>query len=127
GPHFNENLPLRDGVPLPVRLADGTNVIIQSPVINTVQGAMDIQEVMERREWIGMSGDAVAYAPHLRKSPLVGVPAKSIIVQFAKGNTVIPDPSHTVLSRCGARRRPPHVFPPRPVFCREPRCRQEST
>src|SRR4029453_9425737 len=73
GPFFNENLPLRDGVPLAVRLADGNNTIIQSPVIKTVKGSMAIQEVMERSEWIMMAGEAVAYAPHLRKSPLAGV------------------------------------------------------
>src|SRR5262245_48395001 len=73
-PFFHENLPLRDGVPLAVRLADGTDAIIQSPVISTVTGAMEIQDVMERREWILMAGEAVAYAPHLRKSPLDGVP-----------------------------------------------------
>jgi hypothetical protein len=43
-PQFNENMPLRDGVPLAVHLADGTDEIIRSPVINTVAGAMDIQQ-----------------------------------------------------------------------------------
>src|SRR5262249_47131148 len=94
-------LPLRDGVPLGVRLADGTSAIIQSPVINTIKGAMDIQEVIERREWIGMSGDALAYAPHLRKSPVVGVPAKSVMLQVDKGNTGIPNRSTTALLRAG--------------------------
>jgi hypothetical protein len=101
GPFFNENLPLRDGVPLAVRLEDGTSAIIQSPVINTVQGAMAIQEVMERREWIMMAGEAVAYAPHLRKSPLDGVPAKSMIVQFAKGDTNQLNPTTAAFLRAG--------------------------
>ena len=43
-PLFHENLPLRDGVPLTVSLADGTTQVIQSPVINNVSGAMAIQE-----------------------------------------------------------------------------------
>src|SRR5262249_20076346 len=72
---------------LAVRLADGTSAFIQSPVINTVQGAMEIQEVMERREWIMMAGEAVAYAPHLRKSPLAGGPAESMIIQVSQGGT----------------------------------------
>jgi len=100
-PFFNENLPLRDGVPLAVRLADGTDAIIQSPVINTVTGAMEIQEVMERREWIMMAGEAVAYAPHLRKSPLDGVPAKSMIVQFAKGDSNQLNPTTAAFLRAG--------------------------
>ena len=42
--HFNENMPLRDGIPLAVRLAGGTtDTIIKSPVTNTVAGAMAIQ------------------------------------------------------------------------------------
>ena len=47
GLRFDENMPLRDGVPLVVRLADGTERVIQSPVINTIPGAMPIQEVLE--------------------------------------------------------------------------------
>src|SRR5262249_44001276 len=42
-----------------------------------------------------------AYAPHLRKSPLVGVPAKSMIVQFAKGDTNQLNPTTTALLRAG--------------------------
>src|SRR5262249_62360734 len=50
GPFFDENMPLRDGVPLTVRLADGTERVIQSPLINTVPGAMPIQEGIEHIE-----------------------------------------------------------------------------
>lgn len=101
GQKFDENMPLRDGVPLHVRLADGTERVIQSPVINTVAGAMPIQEVLEDTEWVSQSGNPVAYAPHLRKSPLAGVPAKSVIVQFAKGDQVVPNPATTALLRAG--------------------------
>jgi Calx-beta domain-containing protein/virulence factor lipase-like protein len=101
GARFNENMPLRDGVPLHVRLADGTERVIQSPVINTVSGAMPIQEVIENTEWVSQSGNPVAYAPHLRKSPLAGVAAKSVIVQFAKSDQVVPNPATTALIRAG--------------------------
>lgn len=100
GPHFNESLPLRGGAPLPVRLADGTNAVIQSPVINTVEGALAIQEVIDRREWISLSGDPVAYVPHLR-NPLAGVPVKSVIIQFAKGDRNQTNPFTTALLRAG--------------------------
>src|SRR5262249_19795853 len=100
-PFFNETLPLRDGVPLRVGLADGTSAVIQSPVINTVPGASAIQEVLENREWAQMSGEPLAYAPHLRKDPLAGVPAKSVIVQFTKGDRNIPNPTTTALLRAG--------------------------
>jgi len=43
----------------------------------------------------------VAYAPHLRKEPLAGVPAKSVIIQFAKGDKSIPNPVQTALLRAG--------------------------
>ncbi len=100
-PFFNENMPLRDGIPLTVRLADGTSHVIQSPVINTVAGAMAIQEVIENTEWVSQSGNPVAYAPHLRKDPLAGVPAKSVILQFAKGDRVVPNPTTTAILRAG--------------------------
>jgi hypothetical protein len=101
GQRFDENMPLRDGVPLVVRLADGTERVIQSPVINTVSGAMPIQEVIESTEWVSQSGNPVAYAPHIRKLPLAGVPAKSVIYQFARGDQIVPNPATTALLRAG--------------------------
>src|SRR5262249_48182937 len=62
-PHFNENKPLRNGLPLTVRLADGTVQVIQAPVVNTVPGAMAIQEALENSEWVTLSGDPLAHAP----------------------------------------------------------------
>jgi hypothetical protein len=101
GQRFDENMPLRDGVPLVVRLADGSERVIQSPVINTVPGAIQIQEVIEHTEWVSQSGNPVAYAPHIRKAPLAGVPAKSVIYQFAKGDQIVPNPATTALLRAG--------------------------
>ena len=100
-PRFNENFPLRDGIPLRVHLADGTNYDIESPVINNVVGAMAIQEVVENMKWVGRSGDPVAYAPYLRKTPLAGVPAKSVIYQFAKGDQQAANPNATAILRAG--------------------------
>jgi hypothetical protein len=101
GPAFDENMPLRDGVPLTVRLADGSERVIQSPVINTVEGAMQIQQVIDHTEWVSQSGNPVAYAPHLRRTPLADVPAKSVIFQFAKGDQVVPNPATTAILRAG--------------------------
>jgi hypothetical protein len=100
-PHFDDNLPLRNGIPLTVRLADGTTRDIQSPVVNTVPGAMEIQKYVEKAEWIFQSANSVAYAPYLRKAPLPGVPAKSVIVQFAKGDQQVPNPMTTAMLRAG--------------------------
>jgi hypothetical protein len=100
-PLFHENLPLRDGLPLTVRLADGTTQVIQSPVINSVTGAMAIQEELDTIEWVSQAGSPVAYAPHLRRAPLPGVPVKSVIYQFAKGDLGAANPNTTAILRAG--------------------------
>lgn len=100
-PFFSDNLPLRNGLMLPVGLADGTDKVIRSPVVNTVTGAMEIQEFMDRREWVGLAGDPLGYAAHVRKTPLAGVRAKSMIVQFGKGDMNAPNPTETALVRAG--------------------------
>jgi hypothetical protein len=98
---FDENLPLRDRIPLSVGLADGTLREIQSPVINTVAGAIAIQEVVENTKWVGGAGDPVAYATYLRKTPLAGLLAKSIICQFSMGDQTAPNPDATAILRAG--------------------------
>jgi hypothetical protein len=102
GPFFNENFPLRDGVPLPITLTDGTNAIVQSPVINTVIGANAIQEYLEKRDWANQSGNQVAYARHLRMDPLVGIDPKSVLILFGKGDQTAPNPNATAMVRAGA-------------------------
>jgi hypothetical protein len=101
GPYFNDNTPLRNGAAYTVRLEDGTTDLIQSPVINRVDGAMAIQEVFENREWASLSGDALGYAPHLRRHPLAGMSAKSVLFLFAKADQSVPDPTATALLRAG--------------------------
>ncbi|NOT58371.1 MAG: hypothetical protein HOP18_27565 [Deltaproteobacteria bacterium] len=82
---FNENIPLRD----------------QPPVINIVPGALDIQQVFEWSEWVTQAGNSVAYAPHLRRAPLEGMLPKDILVQFAKGDQTVSNPTATALLRAG--------------------------
>jgi pimeloyl-ACP methyl ester carboxylesterase len=84
-PQFDENIPLRG----------------QPSVINSVAGAMEIQGVIENTEWVRQSGNPAAYAPHLRKDPLVGVPAKPVIIQFARGDRNIVNLMTTVILRAG--------------------------
>jgi hypothetical protein len=84
-PFFNENIPLRD----------------QPPVINDVAGALAIQEVFENAEWVSEAGDAAAYAPYLRKSPLPGVPSKSVLLQVCKGDETGPNPRNMAIVRAG--------------------------
>ena len=100
-PYFNENMPLRDGVTLSTRLEDGSVQEIRSPVVNTVAGAMALQQYLENREWVRNSMDSLAYVPHLRRSPLPGVPAKPILFSFAQGDRQTVNPSNTALLRAG--------------------------
>jgi hypothetical protein len=100
-PRFFENMPLRDGRLFSVMLADGTVRQIQAPVTNDVDGAMAIQQLFERMEWVGLAGDALAYAAHVRKAPLAGVHTKSVIIQFAKGDTATTNPTTSALLRAG--------------------------
>ncbi len=62
---------------------------------------MEIQEVIDNTEWVRQSGDPAAYARYLRKDPLPGVPAKSVIIQFAKGDRNMPNPVTTAILRAG--------------------------
>ncbi|HEU4726543.1 MAG TPA: Ig-like domain-containing protein [Kofleriaceae bacterium] len=85
GDQIIENIPLRGE---PVR-------------INDVPGAMALQELIDRSQWAAEVGDPVTYAPHVRKSPLAGMTAKSVIIQFGKGDQIVPNPTQTALVRAG--------------------------
>jgi hypothetical protein len=85
GTTFNENMPLRN----------------QPAVINDVPGAIEIQQLFENTEWVSQSSNPVAYAPHFQQQPLDGVPAKSVIIQFAKGDKSMPNPLTTAMFRAG--------------------------
>jgi Bacterial virulence factor lipase N-terminal len=82
---FNENLPLRN----------------QPPVVNTVPGAVAIQEVIDNTEWAQQSGNPVAFAPYVVKSPLAGMPPKAVILQSAKGDVTVPNPTANNILRAG--------------------------
>ncbi len=84
-PHYNENMPLRD----------------RPVVINTVPGAIAIQEAFELREWGQQSGEALTWARHLRREPLPGNEPKSVLVQFAKGDQSSVNPGTLALLRAG--------------------------
>ena len=101
GPRFNENMPLRNGVPLVVGLEGGTSAVIQSPVVNTVAGAMALQEWFDRAAWVAQAANPVAYASHLRTNPLRGVTARPILFTFAIGDQSMPNPSTTAILRAG--------------------------
>ncbi|MEO7650220.1 MAG: Ig-like domain-containing protein [Bryobacteraceae bacterium] len=80
---FNDNYPFRN-----------------RPVLaNPVPGALDIQDAFEVADWLGMLGDSLGYARHLKTAPLPGVPAKSTLFQFALGDLEVPNPANSALIR----------------------------
>jgi hypothetical protein len=82
---FQEDLPLR---------GDG-------PVVAPVRGALAIQEFIAHAEWLGRRADPVAYARHLRQAPLPGLEPARVLVQWALGDRVVPNPTTAALVRAG--------------------------
>lgn len=62
---------------------------------------MAIQQALDRFQWVQQSGNPVSYAQHIRKQPLPGNAPKPVIVQFAKGDMTVPNPTTSALIRAG--------------------------
>lgn len=86
-PHFpfNDNSPLRN----------------EPPVVITAPGAIAIQTFEDYGRWLSEPGDPVAWAPFVRKTPLPGDAPKNVIIQFARGDQTVPNPTATALIRSG--------------------------
>jgi hypothetical protein len=82
---FTEDIPLRN----------------QPPVTAPAPGAMAIQEVIDNTEWVSQTSNPVAWAPHIRLDRLPGVGSRRVIVQFARGDQTVPNPTATALIRAG--------------------------
>src|SRR5262249_14046243 len=65
----------------------------------TLPGALDIQDYFDRLELIGGSVNPLAYAPHLKTSPLPGIAAKPVLFQFPKGDRTMPNLTSSALIR----------------------------
>src|SRR2546428_3771956 len=74
--NFNENIPLRN---LPT-------------VIDTVPGASAIQTVIDNTEWAQQAANPAAYAPFI---------TRPVIIQFARGDKTVPNPTATAILRAG--------------------------
>ena len=74
--NFNENIPLRGE---PIR-------------IDTVPGASAIQTLIDRSEWAQQAGNPAAYAPFV---------TRPIIIQFARGDKTVPNPTTSAILRAG--------------------------
>ncbi len=77
---------------------DEDYVLPGQPVkVTTVPGAIDIQNFFETIEWLGIAGDPIAFAPHLKISPLAGLSARPVLIQFARGDETVPNPANSAL------------------------------
>jgi len=83
GSDYNENYVLRN----------------QPPKVNTVAGAIDIQNLLGGLEWLQASGDPLSFAPHLSVMPLANVPAKPALFLYDLGDQSVPNPQHSALIR----------------------------
>ncbi len=88
GTEFEENLPLR----------------YRWAMVNHTPGAIEIQEWLERLEWLQAPGDSLAFAPHLWSSTLPGVPMKRVFWSYGKGDETVPNPTQTALVRAANMR-----------------------
>lgn len=97
------NLPPTPNVPVPFNLNFNENMPLRNlpPVVNNVPGATAIAQVLDRFEWVQQSGNPVSYAPLIRKAPLPGSAPKPVIVQFAKGDGTVPNPTSSAILRAG--------------------------
>jgi hypothetical protein len=73
---FNENMPLRD----------------QPLVVDTVPGASAIQDYIDNSEWAQQAGNPEGWAPLI---------TKPVIIQFARGDQTVPNPTATRIIRAG--------------------------
>jgi hypothetical protein len=83
--NFNENLPL-SGQPL---------------LVDAVPGADAIQNVLDEDIWAQTPADPAAWSQYIRAQPLSGSAPKAVIVQFAKGDETVPNPTASALIRAG--------------------------
>ena len=97
------NLPPTPGVPFPFNLNFNENMPLRDlpTVLNTVPGALDIAAFIDRSQWVTQAGNPVSYAALIRKQPLHGHAAKPVIIQFAKGDVTVPNPTTSAIIRAG--------------------------
>src|SRR5207253_5113496 len=63
------------------------------PVVNDIAGAIPIQELLDRQEWLHTPNSPGAYARYLRLEPLAGVPARPFLIEMPRGDQAIVNPN----------------------------------
>jgi hypothetical protein len=83
GSDFNDNFVLRD----------------QPAKVNSVDGALQVQDFFNTLDWLSAPGDPLSYTPHLNTTPLPNVPAKKVLFQFPFGDKTVPNPQESEFIR----------------------------
>jgi hypothetical protein len=71
-------------------------------VTDSVPGALAIQNAFDQADWLAMLGDPLSFTQHLNSTPLSGVGAKHVLVQFGLGDLEVPNPTESALVRNGS-------------------------
>lgn len=67
--------------------------------IRTLAGAEQLQDFLERSEWLSAIATPTFLAPYLKQATLPGSPIKRVLFQFALGDRTVPNPSTSGLIR----------------------------
>ncbi len=76
-------------------------LFLDPPVKEPARGAIPIQEVFARSNWLNRPGSPEAFAPRLVRQPLRDATKKKIIYQYAFGDQTVPNPTSATIMRAG--------------------------
>jgi hypothetical protein len=71
----------------------------QPAKVNTVAGAIEIQNMFGDLEWLQAPGDSLSYAPHLSLTPLPNMQPKPALFLYDLGDQSVPNPYHSAFIR----------------------------
>jgi hypothetical protein len=80
---------------------ESTPLFVDPPVAAPAQGAVAIQDVGARANWIQRAGSPEAFSPLIRKAPPRGSTPKRVIYQVAFGDRTVPNPTTATIVRAG--------------------------
>src|SRR5262249_4484574 len=100
---------------------DGNWPLRNEPVrVNDVKGAIEVQEAFEKVEWLSTSGEGLYFAPHLKLSPLAGVPANTVWWQFPIGDRTSPNPTEPAMGRAAGMQDSTRISRPALAYAANP-------
>lgn len=80
---------------------ESTPLFAEPPETSPAPGAVAIQEVGARTNWINRSGSPEAFAPLIRLRPPTGEAPKRVMYQYAFGDETVPNPTSATIMRAG--------------------------